>query len=159
MDGANKRVLHRNLLLPRDALPFETPSSLKKRGDRTCHPSSAVPPNHVREERESLGEEYTLSTPHAPSIGQRLHQEDDDKGGEAYPTAQCDTDSCDNTRPPTVIPQDMAAELVMSGTEGPALPDAQPDTDSNGNLLCPEAKPLPDPRETVNAAPESPASA
>ena len=99
-----------------------------------------------------------MSTPHAPSFGQRLHrdQEDDDKGAEAYPIVQCDTDSGDNTRPPTVIPQDMAVETVKSGPEGPALPVAQLDTDRNGNLQCPEAEPLRDPTETANAAPESP---
>ena len=102
-----------------------------------------------------------MSTPHAPSIGQRLHrvQEDDDKGAEAYPTVQCDTDSGDNTRPLTVIPQHMAAESVKSSPEGPALPVAQLETDGNGNLQSPEVEPLRDPTETVNAAPENPASA
>ena len=120
-----------------------------------------MPPNHVREGGESSDEEYTVSTPHAPSIGQRLHrdQEDDDKGAEAYPTVQCDTDTGDNTQPPTVIPQHVAAEPVRSGPEGRALPVAQLDTDRNGNLQCPETEPLRDPTETVNAAPESPASA
>ena len=157
MDGANKRVLHRNLLLPRDPLPFETPSSLKKREDRTCQPTSAAPTNHVREDGESSDEKYTVSTLHAPSIGQRLHrdQEDDDKGTEAYPTVQCDTDSGDNTLPSTVIPQHMAAAPVRSDPEGPALPVAQLDR----NWQCPEAEPLRDPTETVNAPPKNPASA
>ena len=102
-----------------------------------------------------------MSTPHAPSIGQRLHrdQEDDYKGADANPTIQCDTDSSDNTRPPTVIPQHIAAEPVKSGPEGQALPVAQLDTDRNGNLQCPEAEPLREPTETVNAALESPALA
>ena len=90
-----QRVLHCNLLLPCEALPLGTPPSLKKVGDKTCQPTSAVPPNHVKEDQESSGEGYTVSTPHAPSIGQRLHrdQEDIDKGADAYSTAQCDTDS------------------------------------------------------------------
>ena len=65
----------------------------------------------------------------------------------------------DNSQPPTVVPQDIAAEPATSSPEGPASPDAQLDTDSNGKLQCPEAEPLCDPTETVNAAPESPASA
>ena len=79
-----QRLLHRNLLLPCHALPFETPSPLKRVGDKTCQPTNAVPPNHVREDGESSDEEYTASTPHALSIGQRLHrdQEDVDKGTE-----------------------------------------------------------------------------
>ena len=102
-----------------------------------------------------------MSTLHAPSIGQRLQRdrEDVDKGADAYSTTQCDIDSSDNTQPPTVVPQDMAAEPVKSGPEGPALPDVQLDTDGNGNLQCPEAEPLCDPTETVNTVPESPASA
>lgn len=77
-----QRLLHRNLLFPCDVLP--TPSSLKRVGDKTCQPTYAVPPNHVREDRESSDDEYTVSIPRAPSIGQRLHrdQEDDDKGAE-----------------------------------------------------------------------------
>ena len=80
-----QRLLHRNLLLPCDALLFETPSPLKRVGDKTCQSTNAVPPNHVREDGESSDEEYTVSTPRAPSIGQRLHrdQEDVDKGAES----------------------------------------------------------------------------
>ena len=65
----------------------------------------------------------------------------------------------DNSQPPTVVPQDIAAEPATSSPEGPASPDAQLDTDSNGKLQCPKAEPLRDPTETVNAAPESPALA
>ena len=65
----------------------------------------------------------------------------------------------DNSQPPTVVLQDIAAEPAKSSPEGPASPDAQLDTDSNGKLQCPEAEPPRDPTETVNAAPESPASA
>ena len=65
----------------------------------------------------------------------------------------------DNSQPPTVVPQDIAAEPATSSPEGPASLDAQLDTDSNGKLQCPEAEPLRDPTETVNAAPESPALA
>lgn len=65
----------------------------------------------------------------------------------------------DNSQPPTVVPQDIAAEPATSSPEGPASPDAQLHTDSNGKLQCPEAEPIRDPTETVNAAPESPASA
>ena len=159
--GGKQRVLYRNSHLPCNALPFETPSSSREQGTKLFSLLySAVPPNHVREDGESSDEEYSVST-HAPSSGQRLHrdQEDDDKEAEAYPTAQCDTESGDKTQPPTVIPQDMAAEPVKSGPEGPVLRDAQLDTESNGNLQCPDAEPLRDPTETVNAAPESPASA
>ena len=67
----------------------------------------------------------------------------------------------DNSQPPTVVLQDIAAEPAKSSPEGSASPDAQLDTDSNGKYLlqCPEAEPPRDPTKTVNAAPESPASA
>lgn len=52
----------------------------------------------------------------------------------------------DNSQPPTVVLQDVAAE------------PAQLDTDSNGKLQCPEAEPPRDPTQTVNATAESPAS-
>ena len=65
----------------------------------------------------------------------------------------------DNSQPPTVVLQDIAAEPVKSSPEGPASPDAQLDTDSNGKLQCPEAEPPCDPTKTVNATAESPASA
>ena len=38
----------------------------------------------------------------------------------------------DNSQPPTVVLQDIAAEPAKSSPEGPASPDAQLDTDSNG---------------------------
>ena len=65
----------------------------------------------------------------------------------------------DNSQPPTVVPQDIAAEPATSSPEGPASLDAQLDTDSSGKLQCPEAEPPRDPTKTVNATPESPASA
>ena len=65
----------------------------------------------------------------------------------------------DNSQPPTVVLQDIAAEPAKSSPEGPVSPDAQLDTDSNGKLQCPEAEPPRDPTKTVNATAESPASA
>lgn len=68
----------------------------------------------------------------------------------------------DNSPPPTVVPQDIAAEPATSIPESPASLDAQQDMDSNGSssaMQCPEAEPPRDPTKTVNATPESPASA
>ena len=65
----------------------------------------------------------------------------------------------DNSQPPTVVLQDIAAEPAKSSPEGPASPDAQLDTDSNGKLQCPEVEPPRDPTKTVNVTAESPASA